>query len=624
MGNKIISGMTNEGLRLLALSQSDETKKITFRKFKIGDGALTNENPAELNDLINIIDELEIEEREVIKGDDGTVSLKVSSIVKQAEQGYYFRELGLFVIDPETNQEVLYAYVNKGNNASYIPKLADNISSEEKASMVVAISNSSNITVDYTSDLKREVINDITNLLHKRNIGELVWSSVPLDDACLYLANGDKFYLNITNELGEEVENVTYKYFIEHMNKLKKQYPNANWYCSEEEWQSIYDQYNACGKYVIEKDYIRIPNLSGFIEGTITEDKLGKLEEAGLPNITGKFSGHNSSSGAFKHSKNGNWHGNRNNNGQKRTVSFDASRCSNIYGKSETVQPQAIYQYIYIVISSARISSNETEIEYDANSILTQIGIVKSEIEAIKKQNSNPTDISGALKDCDKSITEIKEEISYCMESFGNLEKLVSNFSENSTNVVGSNDILVDSEYKTTATVSSNNSNLSITCNEVEQSNIVGCQIFNFRYTDEDFKETEESDIEEGNENLDNNEDIEAFNTVAPRWVDEDNNDINLNEYNLTVSGTPNLNDRITLSIETTRTFNLSYDDTILQGKADKSELPTKVSDLQNDSGYLTEHQSLNNYALKNEIPTEEYINSLIDTKLGEIENGTY
>ena len=35
-----------------------------------------------------------------------------------------------------------------------------------------------------------------------------------------------------------------------------------------------------------------------------------------------------------------------------------------------------------------------------------------------------------------------------------------------------------------------------------------------------------------------------------------------------------------------------------------KSELPTKVSQLQNDKGYLTEHQNLSGYALKEEIPT--------------------
>lgn len=40
-----------------------------------------------------------------------------------------------------------------------------------------------------------------------------------------------------------------------------------------------------------------------------------------------------------------------------------------------------------------------------------------------------------------------------------------------------------------------------------------------------------------------------------------------------------------------------------LSGYAQKSELPTKVSELKNDAGYLTEHQDLSDYAKKTELP---------------------
>ena len=43
----------------------------------------------------------------------------------------------------------------------------------------------------------------------------------------------------------------------------------------------------------------------------------------------------------------------------------------------------------------------------------------------------------------------------------------------------------------------------------------------------------------------------------------------------------------------------------LLDGKADKSEIPTKVSQLQNDSGYLTQHQDISGKADKSEIPTK-------------------
>ena len=60
----------------------------------------------------------------------------------------------------------------------------------------------------------------------------------------------------------------------------------------------------------------------------------------------------------------------------------------------------------------------------------------------------------------------------------------------------------------------------------------------------------------------------------------------------------------------TTETMN-----TALNGKADA---------VHTHDEYLTEHQDLSLYALKTEIPTVDYINSLIDAKLGVIEDGTY
>jgi hypothetical protein len=57
---------------------------------------------------------------------------------------------------------------------------------------------------------------------------------------------------------------------------------------------------------------------------------------------------------------------------------------------------------------------------------------------------------------------------------------------------------------------------------------------------------------------------------------------------------------------------------TVNDSKATKDDIPTDVSAFTNDAGYLTEHQSLEAYALKADIPstdglaTEQYINELI------------
>ena len=91
------------------------------------------------------------------------------------------------------------------------------------------------------------------------------------------------------------------------------------------------------------------------LQGADDAHAAGTEIEAGLPNITGymnRFYGEMAisgdvTSGAFYpsvgYSKTYavNWeHG-------KRAVSFDASRCSAIYGKSNTVQPPALAVYIW-------------------------------------------------------------------------------------------------------------------------------------------------------------------------------------------------------------------------------------------------------------------------------------
>ena len=66
-----------------------------------------------------------------------------------------------------------------------------------------------------------------------------------------------------------------------------------------------------------------------------------------------------------------------------------------------------------------------------------------------------------------------------------------------------------------------------------------------------------------------------------------------------------------------------------LQNKADKNEIPkviTKTSELENDSGFITEHQDLSDYAKKNEIPsidglaTEEYVEDYVDNAIANID----
>lgn len=90
-----------------------------------------------------------------------------------------------------------------------------------------------------------------------------------------------------------------------------------------------------------------LPNLvNRFIEGT--KDEVGKTVEAGLPNITAGFTAYtylNGSPSGKMRSKISNTNQVETGGGNDRTFvefSLDASRDSNVYGKSDTVQPPAI------------------------------------------------------------------------------------------------------------------------------------------------------------------------------------------------------------------------------------------------------------------------------------------
>ena len=83
-----------------------------------------------------------------------------------------------------------------------------------------------------------------------------------------------------------------------------------------------------------------VPDFRGRVAWGKEDDKTLGYREAGLPNITGTLNAHNTdATGAFYQISSGQWHGDRNNNGQKGVVGFNASRSSSIYGRSSTVQP---------------------------------------------------------------------------------------------------------------------------------------------------------------------------------------------------------------------------------------------------------------------------------------------
>lgn len=191
-----------------------------------------------------------------------------------------------------------------------------------------------------------DITPDALPIVAARNIGETVFSLAPLSDAGLHLLDG-----SVLSAGGMYAEAVA------HFAALQADYPNL--FVTEAAWQTSVSTYGVCGKFVYDSGAgtLRLPKVTGHIAGTIDPTAIGDLIEAGLPNITGKTAARTLSTttgaeGAF-------YRGSA--NGTSFSVSgterfyelfIDASRSSSIYGNSDTVQPQAIKGFVYMVVSN--------------------------------------------------------------------------------------------------------------------------------------------------------------------------------------------------------------------------------------------------------------------------------
>lgn len=147
-----------------------------------------------------------------------------------------------------------------------------------------------------------------------------------------------------------------------------------SYFTDEATWQKSVNDFGVCGKFVYDSDEnsIRLPKVTGFVEGTVDPKALGDFVAAGLPNITGKFEskGINSEFGTINYGEGAftvNVGGGLDETGNAGTsnivntdvAQFDASKSNEIYGNSNTVQPQAIKGYYHIVVATGLVDEIE-------------------------------------------------------------------------------------------------------------------------------------------------------------------------------------------------------------------------------------------------------------------------
>lgn len=217
----------------------------------------------------------------------------------------------------------------------------------------------------------------------KGEIGEIRYSLLPLTNSGLHLLDGA-----LISGSG------AYADFVDYIADLYTADPTASYFTTEANWQSSVSTYGVCGKFVYDSvnNTVRIPKVTGFIEGTIDASALGNLVQAGLPNIAGTHTADVTAhpTGCFYETGVLQPYSSGDRSGE--VIGLNASLSNPIYGRSTTVQPQSIKGFVYIVIST----SAKTDIQVDIDDIATDLnGKADTDLSNISPSASGRNTIAG-------------------------------------------------------------------------------------------------------------------------------------------------------------------------------------------------------------------------------------
>lgn len=137
--------ITTQGAILAA--KTLQSKTISFSKFAIGSGEIADPSVENIKALTGLVSsKLNFDITKIKRETDTQVTVRGLFKNTDAEESFYLRELGLFAIDPDTQQEILFAYINFGTEAEYI----NNSITEKKEhyyDMIITVDNANNVTI---------------------------------------------------------------------------------------------------------------------------------------------------------------------------------------------------------------------------------------------------------------------------------------------------------------------------------------------------------------------------------------------------------------------------------------------------------------------------------------------
>ena len=151
------SHMTSAGLNLLAKAIAG--KELRFSRVAFGDaiknGVIVEPTDAQILNYTALIHErnMSLPLADVRFSGNGTVVVSFQVNNSNLEEGFWARETGLFAIDPDTGNEILYCYRNSGALSRYIPGGGGAVALNLAIHLVTVVDQATNVTAVVDANL---------------------------------------------------------------------------------------------------------------------------------------------------------------------------------------------------------------------------------------------------------------------------------------------------------------------------------------------------------------------------------------------------------------------------------------------------------------------------------------
>ena len=149
MSTFTLNSITVKGLNVIAKLVAGST--LQFTRIAIGDGAMpSDKTPLTVTDLTNKLFDVTIQS---VTSSNGQATVMGVFSNQDNETGFFYRELGLFAKDPETQEEFLYCYGNAGADAEWISPSGTSSVIEKIVKIVTLVGNAETVTASIPSGI---------------------------------------------------------------------------------------------------------------------------------------------------------------------------------------------------------------------------------------------------------------------------------------------------------------------------------------------------------------------------------------------------------------------------------------------------------------------------------------